>query len=150
MKVALGCDHAGFELKKQVEEHLEKSGYEIIDVGTDSTESVDYPDFASKVAMQVADGEAERGVIVCGSGVGACITANKIKGVRASVCHDEYSASQGVEHDDMNVICIGGRIINQDEAKNLVEKFLSAKFTKEERHLRRLNKVLEIEKENFK
>ncbi len=150
MKVALGCDHAGFELKKHVKEYIEKLGYEIIDVGTDSEESVDYPDFASKVAMKVANGDTEKGVIVCGSGIGACITANKIKGVRASVCHDEYSASQGVVHDDMNVICIGGRIINQNEAKNFVEKFLSAKFSEEERHLRRLNKVLEIEKENFK
>ncbi|MBT3393278.1 MAG: ribose 5-phosphate isomerase B [Elusimicrobiaceae bacterium] len=150
MKIALGCDHAGFVLKKEVKEHIEKLGYEVIDVGTNSEESVDYPDFAFACAEKVAKGEAEKGVIICGSGVGACITANKVKGVRAAICHDEYSATQGVEHDDMNVICIGGRIVNNTTAKILVENFLKAKFTKEERHLRRLNKVLDIEKNNFK
>lgn len=146
MKVALGADHAGFSLKERIKEHLSKLKYEIIDLGTHSTVSVDYPDFAKSVGLAVRDGLAERGVLVCGSGVGASIAANKIRGVRAGLCHDHYSAHQAVEHDDINVLVLGGRIIGESVAMELVDAFLNAKFTAEERHQRRLDKVKEIER----
>ena len=111
MKIAVGSDHAGFLLKQEVAESLRKGGYEVVDVGTDSTAAVDYPDFAEKVALAVKEGRAERAVLICGSGVGACVAANKVPGIRAAICHDAYSAHQGVEHDDMNVLVLGGRII---------------------------------------
>jgi ribose 5-phosphate isomerase B len=146
MRVALGCDHAGFPLKSVVADLIESTGATVVDFGTDSTESVDYPDYAAAVARAVADGRAERGILLCGSGVGACVTANKVPGVRACVCHDTYSAGQGVEHDDMNVLCLGGRIIGPAVIGDLVRAFLSAKFSRESRHVRRLQKVLLIER----
>ena len=146
MKIAVGSDHAGFELKQEVAAQLRKDGYEVVDVGTDSTAAVDYPDYAEKVALAVTEGRAERAVLVCGSGVGACVAANKVPGIRAAICHDVYSAHQGVEHDDMNVLVLGGRIIGPAIAHELVEAFAKARYTAEERHARRLAKVLAIEK----
>ncbi|RKZ13859.1 ribose 5-phosphate isomerase B [bacterium] len=146
MRVALGCDHAGFPLKEEVRALVHASGSTVIDCGTDSTDSVDYPDHAAAVARSVADGKADRGILICGSGVGACVAANKVTGVRACVCHDTYSAGQGVEHDDMNVLCLGGRIIGPAVLPDLVNAFLSAQFSGEERHQRRLDKVLQIER----
>jgi RpiB/LacA/LacB family sugar-phosphate isomerase len=146
MKIAVGSDHAGFELKQEVAAQLRKGGYEVVDVGTDSTAAVDYPDYAEKVALAVKEGRAERAVLICGSGVGACVAANKVPGIRAAICHDVYSAHQGVEHDDMNVLVLGGRIIGPAIAHELVEAFAKARYTAEERHARRLAKVLAIEK----
>ena len=145
MRIAVGSDHAGFPLKNDVARLVTGAGHEVIDCGTHSTESVDYPDYAAAVAREVASGRAERGILLCGSGVGACVAANKVPGVRASVCHDVYSAAQGVEHDDLNVLCLGARIIGPALVDALVLAFLDARFTREERHVRRLNKVLEIE-----
>ena len=146
MQIALACDHGGFPLKIIIKECVLASGYSVIDLGTDSTTSVDYPDFAEKLGTAITNGDAERGILVCGSGVGASIAANKIKGVYAAVCHDTYSAHQGVEHDNMNVLCLGARIIGPELAKELVEAFLNARFSNEERHVRRVNKVYKIEK----
>lgn len=146
MQVALGADHAGFALKERIKEHLQKLNYQVLDLGTHSTQAVDYPDFAEAVGVAVRKGKAERGILVCGSGVGASIAANKIPGVRAGLCHDHYSAHQGVEHDDVNVLVLGGRIVGEAVAVELVEAFLNARFTAEERHQRRLNKVKEIER----
>jgi ribose 5-phosphate isomerase B len=145
MKVAVGSDHAGFSLKQEIAAQLRNHGYEVVDVGTDSEAAVDYPDFAEKTGRAVLDGRAERGVLICGSGVGASIAANKLKGIRAAICHDTYSAHQGVEHDDMNVLVIGARVIGVAVAHELVRHFLGARFTQEERHVRRLNKVKAIE-----
>ena len=146
MRVAVGADHAGFPLKDTVIEQLKSLGHEVIDCGTHSTDAVDYPDFAQAVAEKVGSGEAERGIVLCGSGVGATVAANKVPGVRACLCHDTYSAHQGVEHDDLNVLCLGARIIGSELAREIVQAFIGAKFSGEERHQRRLNKVLEIEK----
>ena len=145
MRIAVGSDHAGFLLKQEVAESLRKEGYDVVDVGTDSTAPVDYPDYAEKVALAVKDGRAERAVLICGSGVGASVAANKVPGIRAAICHDAYSAHQGVEHDDMNVLVLGGRIIGPALAHELVEAFLKARYTAEERHARRLAKVNAIE-----
>ncbi len=145
MRVAIGADHAGFVLKEIIARDLEVKGHVVIDKGTSSEEPVDYPDFAEAVARSVASAEAERGVLVCGSGVGASVAANKIRGVRAAICHDIYSAHQGVEHDDMNVLALGSRVIGVDVAIELVRAFVAATFSGEERHLRRLNKVLAME-----
>jgi ribose 5-phosphate isomerase B len=145
MRLVVGSDHAGFVLKQEIAEDLRKRGHEVLDVGTCSTEPVDYPDSAEAVGLAVTDGRAERGVLVCGSGVGASVAANKIPGVRACVCHDAYSAHQGVEHDDMNVLVLGGRIIGPALARELVLAFLGARFSGEERHARRLAKVKAIE-----
>jgi RpiB/LacA/LacB family sugar-phosphate isomerase len=145
MRLVLGSDHAGYELKQALVEFLRASGHEVVDVGTCSTAAVDYPDFAELVAAAVLDGRAERGVLICGSGVGVSVAANKIPGIRAAVCHDSYSAHQGVEHDDMNVLVLGSRVIGTELAKDLVRNYLAAKFTHEERHLRRLAKVKAIE-----
>lgn len=145
MKVAIGADHAGFELKQRILAHVRALGHEVLDLGTHSTDAVDYPDYAEAVGLAVRDGRAARGILVCGSGVGASIAANKIPGVRAGLCHDHYSAHQGVEHDDMNVLVLGGRIIGQALAMELVEAFLRAEYTAEERHERRLNKVRQLE-----
>jgi ribose 5-phosphate isomerase B len=145
MRLVVGSDHAGFVLKQEIAEELRKRGHEVVDVGTCSTEPVDYPDSAEAVGLAVTDGRAERGVLVCGSGVGASVAANKIPGVRACVCHDSYSAHQGVEHDDMNVLVLGGRIIGPALARELVLAFLGARFSGEERHVRRLGKVKAIE-----
>ena len=147
MKVAIGSDHAGFELKEALIKHLRQAGHEVLDVGAYSTEAVDYPDYAKAVGLAVLAGRAERGIVACGSGVGASVAANKLKGIRAAMCHDTYSAHQGVEHDDMNVLCVGGRVIGPALAYELVDAFLAARFTAEERHLRRRNKVLAMEEE---
>ena len=145
MKIALAGDHAGFELKEKIKAFLVGLKHEVLDLGTSSTAPVDYPDFAEAVGLVVRAGRTERGILVCGSGVGASIAANKIPGVRAGVCHDHYAAHQGVEHDDMNVLALGGRIIGEAVALELVLAFIDARFTAEERHQRRLNKVMAIE-----
>ena len=146
MRIALGCDHGGFPLKQRMTAVIQAAGHDVVDCGTDSTCAVDYPDFALKVGETILAKEADRGILLCGSGVGISVAANKIPGIRAGVCHDTYSAHQGVEHDDMNVLCIGARIVGEELAVELVRAFVNAHFTHEERHVRRLNKVLEIER----
>lgn len=146
MRVVIGADHAGFPLKQELIEHLEEHGYVVIDVGTDSTDPVDYPDYAAAVSRAVIAGEGERGIVVCGSGAGASIAANKITGVRSAVVHDHYTAHQAVEHDDMNVLALGARVIGSTTATELVDAYLGARFSGEERHLRRLRKVVELDR----
>ena len=147
MKIAIASDHAGYPLKAALLPHLRALGHEPADLGTDSPDkSVDYPDFAAAVAREVKAGRAGRGIVVCGSGVGACVAANKIKGIRAGLCHDTYSAHQGVEHDDLNVLCLGSRIIGQALAFEIVAAFAAARFSDEERHKRRLKKVEDLER----
>jgi ribose 5-phosphate isomerase B len=148
-KIALGADHAGFELKNWLRQYLEEEGYEVLDLGTFSTEAVDYPDFALAVGEAVADGKVDEGVLVCGSGVGASVAANKVPGVRAGLCHDTFSAHQGREDDDMNVLCMGARVIGPMLALDILKAWLKAKFTGAERHVRRLKKVADIEKRYF-
>ena len=149
MKIAVAGDHAGFELKNHIYELLGEMGGEVLDLGAKTFEAGDdYPDFAEALGNAIASGKAERGVLICGSGVGASIAANKIHGVRAAICHDTYSAHQGVEHDDMNVLVLGSRVIGTALAEDLVKAFLQAKFTHEHRHARRLEKVKRIELEN--
>lgn len=148
MKIAIGADHAGYELKDKLAAELKKQGHQVQDLGTNSPDAVDYPDFAKKVAEAVAGKSAERGIVVCGSGVGASVAANKVRGARAGLCHDTYSAHQGVEHDDVNVLCLGARIIGEELAFEILRSFVNAKFSNAERHVRRLNKVLAIEKES--
>ncbi len=145
MRIAIGADHAGFELKENVRAFLQKAGHEVIDLGTHNLDPVDYPDYAEAVGRSLREGKAERGIVICGSGVGASAAANKIPGIRAGLCHDTYSAHQGVEHDDMNVLVLGARVIGPELAHELVRAFVNAQFTKEERHLRRLAKVNAIE-----
>jgi len=145
MKIVIGSDHAGYELKKTLAESIRQSGHEVTDVGTNSTAAVDYPDFAEAVANTVLSGRAERGVLICGSGVGASVAVNKIPGIRGGLCHDAYSAHQGVEHDNMNVLVLGSRVIGPELAKDLVQNFLHATFSGEERHVRRVGKVMAIE-----
>jgi RpiB/LacA/LacB family sugar-phosphate isomerase len=146
MRIVVGADHAGFELKQILAAYLRDRGHEVIDKGTDSTNAVDYPDFAEAVGKALLDGEAERAVLICGSGVGASVAANKIPGIRAAVCHDSYSARQGVEHDDMNVLVLGARIIGIELARELVNNFLAAKFSAEQRHRRRVEKIRALER----
>ena len=150
MRVAVGGDHAGFEMKNLIAEHVRALGHTVVDAGAYEYDALDdFPDFSEAVAVRVVDGRAERGLIVCGSGVGASVAANKVRGIRAGLCHDTYSARQGVEHDDMNVVCIGARIIGEELAKEVVTAFLSASFIEEEeKYVRRLNKVLDIERRN--
>lgn len=144
--LALAADHGGFELKRELLSWLQGKGYTVQDLGAhDLDPDDDFPDFSYAVAQRVASGRAWRGVIICGSGVGACVTANKVPGVRASVCHDIYSARQGVEHDDMNILCLGARIIDPKLARELLSAFLKAEFLNQERYQRRLNKLLSIE-----
>jgi RpiB/LacA/LacB family sugar-phosphate isomerase len=145
MKIVVGSDHAGFELKQQIADALRVEGHEVIDVGTHTTASVDYPDFAEAVGVAVRDGRAERGVLICGSGVGASVAANKLPGIRAALCHDTYSAHQGVEHDDMNVLVLGGRIVGPALAHELVRAYIAARYTGEARHARRLAKITALE-----
>src|SRR5574338_429934 len=151
MKIAVGFDHAGFPLKKTVLAAVREAGHEPIDLGTDSAEPVDFPDFTEKLGRAVQSGSAERGILVCGSGVGACIAANKMKGVYASICHDTYSAAQGVMHDDMNVLCLGGRIIGPELAKVLIPTFLNSEYQGNkaggERLARRVGKIHKLESE---
>jgi len=148
MRIAVACDHGGYPLKQYVLEVIRSLGYETMDLGTDGIESVDYPDFALKLGRALQNKEAERGILICGSGVGACIAANKMRGIYAGVCHDTYSAHQGVEHDRMNVLCLGARIIGPELARELVMAFLGAEFIPEERHIRRTEKVRQIESES--
>jgi ribose 5-phosphate isomerase B len=152
MRIAVACDHAGFPSKAAVIEAVKAEGHEVIDLGTDGVESVDYPDYALKLGLAIVDGQADRGILICGSGVGACIAANKIRGIYAGICHDSYSAHQGVEHDDMNVLCLGARIIGPALVDELVTAFLGARFEGndpgKERHARRVHKVRQIEREN--
>jgi ribose 5-phosphate isomerase B len=145
MRIALSADHAGFELKQQVGAYLTRQGHEVIDLGTHSTAPVDYPDSAEAVAEAMFEGQVKRGVIICGSGAGVSIAANKFPGIRAAVCHDTYTAHQAVEHDDLNVLCIGARVIGVALACEIIDAFLKATFSKEERHQRRLDKILAIE-----
>jgi RpiB/LacA/LacB family sugar-phosphate isomerase len=145
MRIAIGADHAGFALKQKLGDYLRELGHEITDAGTVSAEPVDYPDYAEAVGKVILDGRAERGVLICGSGVGASVAANKLPGIRAAVCHDTYSARQGVEHDDMNILVLGARIVGEELARELVRAFLAARFTAEERHLRGLGKIKALE-----
>jgi ribose 5-phosphate isomerase B len=145
MRVALGSDHAGYELKNHLASYLSDFGFTVFDLGTHGPESVDYPDFAAAVGKAVIDGRADRGIIVCGSGAGACVAANKIHGIRAATAHDTYTAHQSVEHDDVNVLCIGSRVVGEAVANELASAFLGAEFSNEERHVRRLNKVKALE-----
>jgi len=146
MKIAIGSDHAGFGLKESVKALLQRqSKHQVLDVGTADTKPVDYPDYAEAVGLTLRDGKADRGILVCGSGVGASVAANKIPGVRAGLCHDHYSAHQGVEHDDMNVLVMGGRVIGESVALELVSTFLDSNYSAAERHERRLDKIKAIE-----
>jgi ribose 5-phosphate isomerase B len=146
MKIAVACDHAGFALKKPTMDLLKAMGHEVLDLGAHQYDPADdYPDFARYVGQAIQHGHAERAVLVCGSGVGASIAANKLRGVRAGVCHDTYSAHQGVEHDNVNVLCLGARIVGESLAEEIVRTFIDAKFSGEERHKRRLEKVAALE-----
>ncbi len=147
MHIAIGCDHAGFEAKLEILDLLDELGHEIEDCGTHDDTSVDYPDFAREVARAVADEQVDRGILICGSGIGVAVAANKMPGIRASVCHDTYSARQGVRHDALNVLCLGARVVGSDLMADLVRAFLDADFSGAERHRRRLDKVAQIERE---
>lgn len=146
MRVAIGADHAGFELKEEIRSRFENEGFNVVDLGTSSTDPVDYPDYAAAVARAVARGDADRGVIVCGSGAGASIAAGKITGIRCATVHDVYSAHQSVEHDDMNVLALGSRVVGSALAWEIVSTFLAARFSAEERHVRRLAKLEELDR----
>lgn len=146
MIIALGADHGGFVLKRAVITAIESSGNNVLDLGTHDENPVDYPDYAKSVAEALVNNQAQRGILICGSGVGATVAANKIVGIRACLCHDTYSAHQGVEHDDMNILCLGARIIGPELAVELVKSFLGAAFTGEARHKRRLEKIFAMEK----
>jgi RpiB/LacA/LacB family sugar-phosphate isomerase len=146
MRIAVAADHAGFELKRELVARLTQQGHDVLDAGTHSAAPVDYPDYADAVARALREGQAERGLLVCGSGAGVSIAASKIPGIRAAVCHDTYTAHQAVEHDDMNVLCIGARVIGSALAGEIVAAFVNARFSDDARHRRRLDKVLAIEK----
>ena len=145
MRVAIGADHAGFEMKRDVAGYLAQQGHDITDLGTHTTAAVDYPDIASAVASAIRNGQADRGILICGSGAGASVAAGKFPGVRAAVCHDTYTARQAVEHDDLNLLCLGSRVIGPALARTLIDAFLTATFSNEERHIRRLGKIDAIE-----
>ena len=145
MKITIGSDHAGFPLKQEIITHLRQGGHEVVDLGTNNTDPVDYPDYAEAVGKSILNGQVGRAVLICGSGVGASVAANKIPGVRAGLCHDTYSAHQGVEHDDMNVLTLGARVIGPEPAYECSLAFLGATFSGEPRHRRRLAKVLAME-----
>jgi RpiB/LacA/LacB family sugar-phosphate isomerase len=145
MRIALGSDHAGYDLKEHLATWLAESGHAVYDLGTHSTEPVDYPDYAAAVAQAVLDGRADRGVVICGSGAGASIAANKFQGIRASVAHDAYTAHQMVEHDDVNIICLGSRVVGEALAEDLVKTFIGAQFSRDDRHVRRLEKIRKLE-----
>lgn len=150
MRIAIATDHGGFPIKNAVIDAIRETGHEVVDFGSDSEESVDYPDYVKKVGKAIQSGKADRGILLCGSGVGVCIAANKMLGIYASICHDLYTARQAVEHDNINVLCLGGRIIGSELTMQLVKEFLGACFVGnnpgEERHIRRIEKVKEIEK----
>lgn len=145
MRIAVGSDHAGYELKERLAVWLAESGHAVYDLGAHSTDPVDYPDYAAAVAQAVLDGRADRGIIVCGSGAGACIAANKFNGIRAGVAHDSYTAHQMVEHDDVNVLCLGSRVVGEALAQDLVRVFIEARFSRDDRHVRRLDKIRALE-----
>ncbi len=151
MRIAISADHGGVILKTGLVDYIRELGYSLVDYGTDTEESVDYPDYAKMVGKAIQAREADRGILICGSGVGVCITANKMNGIYAAICHDTYSAGQGVEHDNMNVLCLGGRVIDIESAKEIVKAFLEAEFignsVGNERHLRRVKKIRKIEEE---
>jgi RpiB/LacA/LacB family sugar-phosphate isomerase len=146
MRIALGSDHAGFELKEHLASWLAESGHAVYDLGTHSAEPVDYPDYAAAVSQAVLDGRADRGIVVCGSGAGAAIAANKLSGIRAGVAHDGYTAHQMVEHDDVNVLSLGSRVVGEALAEDLVKTFIEARFSREDRHVRRLDKIRALER----
>ena len=150
MKIVLGSDHAGFKLKQEIAAYVRDLGHSVSDEGTHTPDPVDYPDSAEAVALAVVEGRADRGVLICGSGVGASVAANKLPGIRAAACHDTYSAHQGVEHDDMNVLVLGARVIGPSLARELVTVFLAANFSNEERHRRRLEKIRALEARHAK
>lgn len=151
MNISIGADHAGYDMKRGLVDFIQKLGHTVLDVGTFRPDQPDdYPDYAALVAQDIRSGRAERGVLVCGSGVGVSVAANKFKGIRAGLCHDHYSAHQGVEHDNMNVLVLGSRIIGPMLAEDVVEAYLKAEFSGEERHVRRLNKVKGIEENEFR
>ncbi len=150
MKIAIGSDHAGFELKADIIALLKFTNHEVVDVGTNSTAPVDYPDYAEAVARQVLEKNVDRGIMICGSGIGASVAINKVPGIRGGICHDTYSAHQGVEHDNMNVLVMGSRVIGTALASDIVTIFLGAQFSNEERHVRRLAKVAQIEQHFLK
>ncbi len=150
MLIAIAADHAGFRLKALIVEFLKELGYEMVDLGTQSEEPVDYPDYARAVAEVIMSQKVDRGILICGSGVGACAAANKFPGIRAAICHDTYSAHQGVEHDNLNILCLGARVVGLELAKEIVRVWLSAVFSGAERHRRRLAKIDQIEKEWIK
>jgi ribose 5-phosphate isomerase B len=145
VRIAIGADHAGFSLKEKLRTHVQSMGHEVLDLGTHNKEPVDYPDYAEAVGQAILRGEADRGLLVCGSGVGASVAANKLPGIRAGLCHDTYSARQGVEHDDINVLVLGARVVGHELARELVGAFLRASFSGENRHRRRLEKVKALE-----
>jgi len=145
MKIAIAGDHAGFALKKTISEDLKKNGHDVLDLGAFDESPSDYPDFARAIGKAVASGATERGILICGSGIGASVAANKVRGIRAGVAHDIYSAHQGVEHDNMNVLCLGSRVIGPAPAIEIARSFVTARFTNEERHVKRLKKVMEME-----
>src|SRR5713101_9934256 len=145
MRIVIGSDHAGFQLKEIIATYLHELKHQVVDVGTHSTEPVDYPDFAEAIGKALREGQADRGILICGSGVGASVAANKMPGIRAGLCHDTYSAHQGVEHDDMNVLVLGARVIGVEMARELVRAFVGAVFSGEERHRRRLEKITTLE-----
>jgi ribose 5-phosphate isomerase B len=145
MKIAIACDHAGFVLKLQVIEEVRSEGLEFVDLGTNSSDPVDYPDYARAVAQAILSGKAERAVLICGSGAGACVAANKFRGIRAATCHDTFSARQCVEDDDVNVLCLGGRVVGPELAMEVVRSYLHAQFSGAERHMRRLSKIAAFE-----
>jgi RpiB/LacA/LacB family sugar-phosphate isomerase len=146
MRIAVGADHAGYPLKVEVVRFLEEQGHEVTDLGTHSTDPVDFPMYARQVGQAVQLGKADRGVLVCGSGVGACVAANKLRGIRAALCHDTYTAHQGVEHDDVNVLCLGGRVLGPALAYDIVRSWLTARYIGTGRHKRRVDQILEIER----
>jgi RpiB/LacA/LacB family sugar-phosphate isomerase len=146
MRIVVGADHAGFDLKQVLAAYLRHRGHEVVDVGTNSDDPVDYPDYAAALSQAIIEGRADRGVLICGSGVGSSVAANKVPGIRAGLCHNTYSARQGVEHDDMNVLVLGARVIGTEVARELVDSFLGAQFNGEERHRRRVEKIKALEK----
>jgi ribose 5-phosphate isomerase B len=146
MRLALAADHAGFQMKDELVSHLTRKGHEVLDLGTNSPEAVDYPDAAEAVGLALREGRATRGIIVCGSGAGVSMAANKMPGIRASVCHDCYTAHQAVEHDDLNVLCLGARVVGMALASDIVDTFVAAEFSGEPRHARRLDKIHSIER----
>jgi ribose 5-phosphate isomerase B len=146
MRIAVGADHAGYPLKVEVVRFLEEQGHEVTDLGTHSTDPVDFPEYAKRVGQAVQLGKVDRGVLVCGSGVGACVAANKLRGIRAALCHDTYTAHQGVEHDDVNVLCLGGRVVGLALAYDIMRSWLTARYIGTGRHQRRVDQILEIER----